>query len=452
MSITTADNQVALPTVDEARARAERIRATAEALWALLAEAHDRGDWRALGYDSFKSYVGTEFGMSKQRAYQLLDQARVIHALSEAAGSTTVDLSEREARELKPHLDEVAQAVREATEDTELDCKPEAARAAIDQMRSHIREQKAAPQDELTVADADADDGLDPSNPYSWPCKHEMRCTEDEHHWRCPLASFETDEDEPSDDEDEPAALTPEVVEPDRPAITKPDLGDGISHPARYSKQLIPLFSRLLGSYANGKRVLDPFAGVGGIHALRDDGYDTTGVELEPEWANLHEHTSVGDATDLPFGDEEFDAVVTSPAYGNRLADSYNSSDPHLRRSYRFDLGRELTDGNAGAMQWGDTYRDLHLAAWAEAKRVLRPGGVLLLNIKDHYRNYERQPVAGWHVTALCRLGFTLLEHTTDVARPDEVDATVGAPNLRQGANSELRLAEQVYVMRKDTP
>jgi hypothetical protein len=62
---------------------------------------------------------------------------------------------------------------------------------------------------------------------------------------------------------------------------------------------------------------------------------------------------------------------------------------------------------------------------------------VFILNIKDHTRDGVRQYVAGWHVTTLCRLGFTLLEHVE-----------VGTPSLRVGANSEARWPEQIYLFR----
>lgn len=100
----TTGEVVADCTPDEARQLTERIRSTADALWQLLAEAHDRGAWRALGYDTFKGYVEGEFQMSKRHAYRLLDQARVIDALTESAGVTHGSLAvpERTARELHP--------------------------------------------------------------------------------------------------------------------------------------------------------------------------------------------------------------------------------------------------------------------------------------------------------------------------------------------------------------
>lgn len=100
---------------NEARNLTDRIRAATESLWGLLLEAHERQAWRALGYGSWRAYATTEFGMGQSRAYQLLDQARVVVAIAEAADSTTVEMSERAAREIKPRLAEVVDIVRDRT-------------------------------------------------------------------------------------------------------------------------------------------------------------------------------------------------------------------------------------------------------------------------------------------------------------------------------------------------
>ncbi len=182
--------------------------------------------------------------------------------------------------------------------------------------------------------------------------------------------------------------------------------------------------------------MLDPFAGTGLVHQL---GGFTVGVELEPEWASMSVNTIVGNALALPFPDASFTAVVTSPCYGNRLADHHVARDGSARHSYTHDLGRPLHAANAGAMQWGLEYCLFHQAAWEEVHRVLVPGGGFVLSIGDHVRKGARQRVSSWHRRTITKLGF---------AR--EFTVTVPLPGLRFGANRDARIGhEYVYLFRK---
>jgi hypothetical protein len=105
---------------EEARDITEQIRRTADHLWRLMLDAHDRRAWEVLGYSSFREYAKAEFSISQSRAYQLVDQGRVIRALEAAAGdSTMVEISEREARRLKPHLELVTRAIQNRIADGE---------------------------------------------------------------------------------------------------------------------------------------------------------------------------------------------------------------------------------------------------------------------------------------------------------------------------------------------
>ena len=175
-----------------------------------------------------------------------------------------------------------------------------------------------------------------------------------------------------------------------------------IKHPAKYTDSLLPVFEELLKGCT---KVLDPFTGTGKIHSLP---YETIGVEIEKEWAEMHPNTIIGDATDLQFANHEFDAICTSPTYGNRMADCHNAKDGSSRNTYTHKLGRVLNDNNTGKMQWGEKYKDLHIKAWKECFRVLKEDGVFILNFKNHIRKGKEVDVFSWHVKTLIELGFSL--------------------------------------------
>jgi len=75
-----------------------------------------------------------------------------------------------------------------------------------------------------------------------------------------------------------------------------------------------------------------------------------------------------------------------------------------------------------------------------EAKRVLQPGGIFVLNIKDHIRNGKRQHVTRWHIEALERIGFCMSRHER-----------IECPGQRFGANGNIRIDyESVILFRLD--
>ena len=205
-------------------------------------------------------------------------------------------------------------------------------------------------------------------------------------------------------------------------------------HPAKFSGAILEILEPIIADLPGP--ILDPFAGTGRIHSLGRD--DTVGVEIEPEWAGMHERTIVGDATALPFDDESFGSIVTSPTYGNRMADTYDGRDGSRRHTYRIALGRDLAPANTGGMQWGDEYRETHVAAYREAYRVLRPEGRLVVNVSDHVRKGEVVPVVLWHARTLRDLGF------------DPVPGGwvyVETPRMRNGANGDLRVPGEAVVI-----
>lgn len=252
-----------------------------------------------------------------------------------------------------------------------------------------------------------------------------------------------------------------------------------VAHPAKFGEEILAAIVDVLTTYPVVGEVLDPMAGTGRIHLLEFLGYETVGVELEPEWAAQHPRTQVGNAEHLPSGwNGRFGAVITSPPYANRMADRHEAKeccrqcegpgiwiDPagfedetcprckgagrnaYKRNTYRHVLGRPLTEGSAAGMQWGsgtsgDVYRQSMSSILRGIYRVLAPGGLFILNVKDHYRKGELQHVPEWFEaqTGATSSGFRLVEKVP-----------IPAKGNRQGRNGTLRAdCEWLLVFRKD--
>lgn len=215
-----------------------------------------------------------------------------------------------------------------------------------------------------------------------------------------------------------------------------------IRHPAKYTDNFIGIFAENLKGCKN---VLDAFGGVGKIGAIKKYGYKGKVYcnELEKEWLESNEYgcdyLTYQDAEFLDYPSSFFDAICTSPTYGNRMADHHNAKDGSKRNTYTHCLGHKLSDGNTGAMQWGGVYRQKHERIYKHLSGLLKSNGIFILNISDHIRKGETIAVSEWHKKTLIDLGFMLKK-----------EYTIETPRLKYGRNSQLRCdKEKIYVLQK---
>lgn len=259
-------------------------------------------------------------------------------------------------------------------------------------------------------------------------------------------------------------------------------------HPAKFTKTVLAEMGVWLQREADLERrslfVLDPFAGVGRVHQLATTwGICSLGVEIEPEWAACHEDTICGDAlalTDLfPMEQDRFDVIATSPCYGNRLADHHDAQDlarcpdcapdppspacetchgrgrttslsrrntyTHRLRAATEDPTRTLAPTSSATIPWGPRYRQFHERAYRQMLAVLRPGGLVMVNISNFLETSKGVTVE--HRVAEWTLGVWLNLGSTIIAIP-----RIETPRNRQGANYDVRVdGELLLVLRAPT-
>lgn len=217
-------------------------------------------------------------------------------------------------------------------------------------------------------------------------------------------------------------------------------------HPAPYSKVILDTIDEVLptvGAY------LDPMCGSGRCFELERNGRIVVGTEIEPAFAALHPRTIVADATKLPFGNRSFDGGFCSPTYPNRMNGDYTApgwtKKPDGRRNYSLSVrwlernaDVELRQNNTARFSIRRDiarYWEVHRAIWMEVARVIRPGGIFILNTKD----LPSVPVTEPHVWILTTAGFTEKERYR--VRP---------PGYRNGANRDIRVeGEDIVVFQR---
>lgn len=228
------------------------------------------------------------------------------------------------------------------------------------------------------------------------------------------------------------------------------------NHPAKFTEAILNVIGDMVMAESEGRevRVLDPFAGTGKIHELHNPPrVQTFGCELEPEWASQHRRTRVGNAlhvSSYEWAQPKFHIVATSPTYGNRMADHHEAKDDSKRMTYRHQLGRMPHPDSSTILPWGKAYWEFHQQAWLEINRVIMPGGLFILNVKNFYRTKrvkgvkvtEEVDVCQWHLDTITSIGYGV-----------EAAIVVPVRGMRMGSNHTKRVNhEMVYGLRKEAP
>lgn len=221
-----------------------------------------------------------------------------------------------------------------------------------------------------------------------------------------------------------------------------------LKHPAPFSASILEALA--LGLEGAHGILLDPFAGTGRVHSLARPGLRTIGIELEVPWLRhsaVYASTMRADACSLPLRSRCVDFIATSPCYGNRFADHHQARDGSQRRSYTHDLRAMTGDNayvmhprNAGTMRFSSwAYKVLHQEAWAECFRVMKRGGLMLLNVSNFVEAHREVLAARWHLLTCLAAGFDV-----------EQIRRIPTPRLRHGENREHRVdGEMVLYLRR---
>ena len=212
-----------------------------------------------------------------------------------------------------------------------------------------------------------------------------------------------------------------------------------LRHPAKYTDSFFEIFFDLL---QGTEKILDPFAGTGKIGKLKQLGYsgEIYANEIEPEWLQQNEYgcdyLTFSDAEFLDYPELYFDAICTSPTYGNRMADHHEAKDGTKRTTYTHCIGRQLTDGNTGKMQWGVEYMEKHERIYKHLVKLIKVDGLFILNIKNHIRGGQEIDVKSFHEKTLIQCGLVKIK---------EIFVKTGGNGF--GANSDKRTDGEYIIV-----
>ena len=176
-----------------------------------------------------------------------------------------------------------------------------------------------------------------------------------------------------------------------------------------------------------GSVILDPMAGTGSILLAALNQHPTLAGDVEPYWSRLlscnglrirRRHLIVApiltarwDAARLPLPDASLDAIVTSPPYFDLFSNWNRKQANYLDGNHVGPNGLSYGDHarQIGNLHVYEDYLRAMRGVYLECKRVLRPGGKLILSLGNKVRNGRIVPVTEDTRALVAANGFDLL-------------------------------------------
>jgi len=169
--------------------------------------------------------------------------------------------------------------------------------------------------------------------------------------------------------------------------------------------------------YGNSIRSKKNTGRLGREERLRQAGYDPKdymggdATACNMEWVYSHNGDNIGNLPDRPI-----DAIITSPPYekaqkGGGMAIKGHHDDPKLAQRCYSQNVLKMTQGDGNIQGLGkETYYNAMMTVYSQCYDVLKPGGIIVIIVKDYIRNFKRVPLARNTITMLETVGFEYQE------------------------------------------